>query len=82
MDLYTAYFDPRRCFKETLEGTFRVIVAGGWFPRQLLGRCTAFCAYVRCLLAALTLSRCVTGLLDVAVQPRSVTCAALPQEPL
>ena len=58
VDVYTAYYDPGRCFKETLDGSFRVLVRGSWFPRQLLGRCTAFCAYLRCALAALSLSRC------------------------
>ena len=58
VDVYTPYHDPARCFRETLEGRFRVLVRGGWFPRQLLGRCTALCAYLRCALAALSLSRC------------------------
>ena len=54
VDLYTAYYDPQRCFEETRgPGGFRVIVAGGWFPRHILGRCVALCAYVRCILAAL-----------------------------
>ena len=55
VDVYTAYFDAKRCFQETLDGSFRVFVRGGWFPRQLFGRCTAFCAYIRCLLIALSL---------------------------
>ena len=51
--MYTAFYDPARCFEETRSGAFSVTVAGGWFPRHVLGRLHAVCAYVRCLLAAL-----------------------------
>lgn len=53
VDVYTAYFDPARCFAETVGGPFSVTVAGGWFPRAILGRAMALCAYIRCALAAL-----------------------------
>ncbi|KIY95493.1 alpha-1,3/alpha-1,6-mannosyltransferase [Monoraphidium neglectum] len=53
VDMYTAYYDPNRCFDETRTGAFSVLVAGGWFPRHVLGRLHALCAVVRCALAAL-----------------------------
>lgn len=53
VDIYTAYYDPSRCFEETKLGLFRVVVVGNWFPRALFGRAYALCAYVRCLLVAL-----------------------------
>ena len=52
VDVYTAYYDRNRCFKETLTGQFSVTVAGGWFPRTIATRAHAFCAYVRCMLIA------------------------------
>ncbi|GAX76448.1 hypothetical protein CEUSTIGMA_g3893.t1 [Chlamydomonas eustigma] len=56
VDMYTTYYDPTRCFEETRgSGGFSVTVAGGWFPRQILGRLTALCAYIRCILAALSM---------------------------
>jgi len=39
--MYTAYYDPQRCFEETRSGAFSVTVAGGWFPRAVLGRLIA-----------------------------------------
>jgi len=54
VDLYTAHHDPARCFPETLSGQFRVLVRGAWFPRALLGRLLALCAWVRCALVALS----------------------------
>lgn len=55
--IYTAHHDPSRAFAETVGGPFRVVVAGSWFPRSLLGgRAIALCAYVRCVLAALRIA--------------------------
>jgi hypothetical protein len=54
--VYTAHHDPGHCFEETLSGDFTVVVAGGWFPRHVLHRAMALCAYIRCLLAALWLA--------------------------
>jgi alpha-1,3/alpha-1,6-mannosyltransferase len=56
VDMYTAYYDPDRCFDETRSGRFAVITAGSWFPRHILGRCVALCAIIRCTLAALYLA--------------------------
>lgn len=52
VDVYTAYYDPERCFEETKSGLFRVIVRGSWFPRSIGGRAMALCAYMRCLIMA------------------------------
>ena len=51
--VFTAYHDPQRCFAETAGGPFPVLVAGAWFPRHVLRRAHALCAYVRCLLVAI-----------------------------
>jgi len=53
VDVYTAYHDPSRSFKETVDGPFAVRVCGGWFPRSILGKGHAFCAFFRCILVAL-----------------------------
>eukprot|EP00890_Picochlorum_soloecismus_P006827 jgi/Picsp_1/96/NSC_00096-R1_glycosyl group 1 len=52
VDMYTAYYDPQRCFEETKSGLFRVIVKGSWFPRSIGGRAMALCAYIRCIIMA------------------------------
>ena len=57
MTIYTAHHDRSRAFAETVDGPFRVVVAGAWFPRSLAGgRAIALCAYVRCVLAALRIA--------------------------
>lgn len=53
VDVYTAFHDRNRCFRETVDGPFSVTVAGGWFPRSVYGLGHAFCAYIRCILVAL-----------------------------
>lgn len=52
VDVYTAHHDRNRCFQETVDGPFSVTVCGSWFPRAVLNRMHAFCAYVRCMLIA------------------------------
>ncbi|KAA6423682.1 MAG: hypothetical protein FRX49_06253 [Trebouxia sp. A1-2] len=54
--VYTAYHDVHRCFPETVSGAFPVIQAGNWFPRSFNNCLHAFCAYVRCTLAAIWLA--------------------------
>ncbi|PNH05927.1 Alpha-1,3/1,6-mannosyltransferase ALG2 [Tetrabaena socialis] len=74
VDLFTAYYDPARCFEETKTGGFAVRTAGGWFPRHILGRMHALCAYVRCVLVAIHIAwRCWTG----ALAPYDVVIADL-----
>jgi alpha-1,3/alpha-1,6-mannosyltransferase len=62
VDVFTAYYDPGRCFEETRTGGFTVTVAGNWFPRHVFGRLLALCAYIRCVLVALHIAlRCRRG---------------------
>ena len=57
VDIFTAHHDRSRCFDETLtDRWFRVIVRGAWFPRTLLGRAIALCAYVRCAIIAIVIA--------------------------
>ncbi|KAL3140010.1 hypothetical protein ABBQ38_004293 [Trebouxia sp. C0009 RCD-2024] len=58
VDVYTAYHDRNRCFPETISGSFPVIQAGNWFPRSFYNRLHAFCAYIRCSLAAFWICWC------------------------
>lgn len=55
VDVYTAFYDPDRCFEETKQGYFQVLVRGGWFPRAIAGRAMALCAYIRCIVMAFSL---------------------------
>ena len=70
MDVFTAYYDRNRCFKETLSGQFSVTVAGSWFPRTIGNRMHAFCAYVRCLLVAIWI--CFTAFRYVHIGPHCI----------
>lgn len=56
VDMYTAYYNPERCFDETKTGAFSVLVSGNWFPRHILGRFFALCAVIRCTIAAVYLA--------------------------
>jgi alpha-1,3/alpha-1,6-mannosyltransferase len=80
VDFFTSHYDPRRCFQETLTGGFSITVAGAWFPRHVLGRLYALCAYVRCVLAALYMAvvRCWLGGVryDVVIADQVRSCAA------
>jgi alpha-1,3/alpha-1,6-mannosyltransferase len=51
--IYTPYHDIDHCFKETRDGTLPVEVRGNLFPREILGKFTAFCAIIRMILATL-----------------------------
>ena len=51
----TAHHDPAHCFSETADGSVRVVAAGDWLPRALLGRCHALCASLRMLYVCLYL---------------------------
>ena len=73
VDVYTAHYDKDRCFEETKSGAFSVTVCGAWFPRNLLDRMHALCAYVRCILIAIHIAwaafRCSSNC--------SITCACI-----
>ena len=54
--IFTSHHDPGHCFPETRSGgEIPVVVAGAAFPRSVLGRLVAACAYVRMILTALYL---------------------------
>lgn len=79
VDMYTAYYDPGRCFEETRTGGFSVTVAGSWFPRHIGGKLLALCAYIRCILVALhiALTAKVSGLgLVTQIISSRLTCPA------
>ncbi len=43
--IFTPHFDPNHCFAEAKQ--LDIEVHGNWFPRSILGRFLAFCAYIR-----------------------------------
>ncbi|KAH7676898.1 GDP-Man:Man(1)GlcNAc(2)-PP-dolichol alpha-1,3-mannosyltransferase protein [Dioscorea alata] len=51
--VFTAHHDKKRCFEETVSGTFPVTVYGDFLPRHIFYRFHAICAYVRCIFVAL-----------------------------
>ncbi|KAH9523586.1 Alpha-1,3-mannosyltransferase-like protein [Bulinus truncatus] len=48
----TSHHDVTHCFQETKDGTLKVTVVGDWLPRTIFGKCYAFCAYLRMIVAA------------------------------
>ena len=79
--IYTARHDPRRCFDETCDGTLRVVVAGDWLPKRILGRCYALCASARMVAVALRAARdgpdvVVVDQVATAVPVARAACAA------
>ena len=48
----TNHHDPSRAFRETVDGTVKVVVRGSALPASLFGRCRALCATVRMAFAA------------------------------
>ena len=79
--IYTARHDPRRCFDETRDGTLRVVVAGDWLPKRILGRCYALCASARLVAVALRAARdgpdvVVVDQVATAVPVARAACAA------
>lgn len=52
--MITNHHDPNHCFPET-KSELSVQVVNGWFPRKILGRFYALCAYIRMIIAALYL---------------------------
>lgn len=47
VDIVTSHHDPKHCFTETKDGTFRVTVVGDWLPRHIFGKFFAVFAYLR-----------------------------------
>ena len=48
--IYTSHHDPKRAFKETTDGTLKVVVYASWIPRQIFGRFTIFLSTFRMIL--------------------------------
>ena len=76
VDVYTAYHDRNRCFPETISGAFPVIQAGNWFPRSFHNRLHAFCAYIRCTLAAIWLAWCAHRSVSFCMTTKISPCVA------
>lgn len=51
--IFTAHHDRKRCFEETIDGSFPVTVYGDFLPRHYFNRFHAFCAYIRCVYVAI-----------------------------
>lgn len=65
--VYTSHHDPGHAFKETTDGTLRVVVAGDWLPRHVLGRLHILFATLRALWLAmyvLLFTRCDVFFVD------------------
>ena len=45
--MYTSHHDPARAFKETTDGTLKVVVYGAWISRQIFGRFTILLSTIR-----------------------------------
>ncbi|KPA82297.1 putative dolichyl-P-Man:GDP-Man1GlcNAc2-PP-dolichyl alpha-13-mannosyltransferase [Leptomonas pyrrhocoris] len=52
--IVTNHHDPSRAFKETVDGTVRVVVRGSGLPASFFGRGKALCATIRMAFAAFT----------------------------
>ncbi|KPI90492.1 putative dolichyl-P-Man:GDP-Man1GlcNAc2-PP-dolichyl alpha-1 3-mannosyltransferase [Leptomonas seymouri] len=50
--IVTNHHDPSRAFKETVDGTVRVVVRGSGFPQSVFGRGKVLCATIRMAFAA------------------------------
>uniref|UniRef100_U5EV04 Alpha-1,3/1,6-mannosyltransferase ALG2 n=1 Tax=Corethrella appendiculata TaxID=1370023 RepID=U5EV04_9DIPT len=48
----TNHHDTSHCFEETRNGQLQVQTVGDWLPRNIFGKFTAFCAYIRMVYAA------------------------------
>ena len=58
VEIFTAHYDPERCFAETRNGQIPPIrVHGDWLPRHLFGKGHALFASLRCLIVALAICR-------------------------
>jgi alpha-1,3/alpha-1,6-mannosyltransferase len=50
--IYTGYYDRRRCFDETKDGTLETVVLGQWIPRSVFGKFHALMAYLKMIYIA------------------------------
>ena len=63
--IYTSHCSPSHSFRETQDGTLRVVVMGDWLPKTVGGRFKAFFAYLRMIYVALWMIFSVP--IDVAI---------------
>lgn len=49
----TNHHDPQHCFEETRNGSLPVVTVGDWLPRNIFGKFSALCAYIRMIYAAM-----------------------------
>lgn len=54
--IFTAHHDRKRCFEETVDGSFPVTVYGDFLPRHIFNRLHAVCAYIRCVYVAICMA--------------------------
>ncbi|KAI8866395.1 UDP-Glycosyltransferase/glycogen phosphorylase [Ramicandelaber brevisporus] len=55
--IFTSFHDPEHCFKETADGTLKVVVHGQSMPRQLWGKFHILCATLRSFVLAYHVAR-------------------------
>jgi alpha-1,3/alpha-1,6-mannosyltransferase len=66
--IYTSHHSSSHCFRETRDGTLRVVVHGDWLPASVCGRAMVLCAILRnvycalCLVASVLLHVATLGL--------------------
>ncbi|TDH65605.1 hypothetical protein CCR75_003921 [Bremia lactucae] len=68
--IFTAHHDINHCFEETRgDGPLaaHVCVYGDWLPRTILGKCYAFCAFLRVLFVTLCIASLHVNDVDVFV---------------
>uniref|UniRef100_A0A3P9JMJ7 Alpha-1,3/1,6-mannosyltransferase ALG2 n=1 Tax=Oryzias latipes TaxID=8090 RepID=A0A3P9JMJ7_ORYLA len=52
VQIWTAHYDPKHCFSETLDPDLPVVCAGDWLPTSVFGYLHALCAYLRMIYVA------------------------------
>ncbi|XP_065184200.1 alpha-1,3/1,6-mannosyltransferase ALG2-like [Sycon ciliatum] len=71
--IYTSHHDPEHCFKETMDGTLKVVAVGDWLPRRILGKLYALCAIVRMIYVSIY-AALFGGMLDVIIVDQVSAC--------
>ncbi|XP_038146994.1 alpha-1,3/1,6-mannosyltransferase ALG2 [Cyprinodon tularosa] len=52
VQIWTAHYDPKHCFSETLDPDLPVVCVGDWLPTSVFGYLHALCAYLRMIYVA------------------------------
>lgn len=77
--VYTAFHDSRRAFKETADGTLKIVVVGSFLPMRILSRFQVACAAVRGVYGAAVI--CWRALMGLLGGPGSVDVVLVDQVP-